>query len=64
MNIKYSEIFADIKSYSSNRRKCGLTNGIGTIWKTVSGNLDASEGQYFNDCINKIETLNWLFIKN
>lgn len=54
VNLKYSEILADTKNYHTNRRKRGLINGLGSIWKSISGNLDASDGEYFNDCIDKI----------
>lgn len=50
---KYREIMADTQSYKF-RTKRGIINGIGTIWKTITGNLDASDGEYFNDCIDKI----------
>lgn len=37
------------------RHKRGILNGIGTIWKAITGNLDASDGEYFNQCIDKLE---------
>ena len=51
-NLKYKEIMADTPNYYRNKR--GLINGVGTLWKTISGNLDASDGEYFNDCIEKV----------
>lgn len=53
VNLKFSEIMADTKNYNP-RKKRGILNGIGTIWKSITGNLDASDGEYFNECINKI----------
>lgn len=37
------------------RYKRGILNGIGSIWKTIAGNLDAADGEYFNSCIDKLE---------
>lgn len=53
IELKYNEIFAGTQKYNS-RRKRGILNGIGSIWKSITGNLDASDGEYYNDCINKI----------
>jgi len=53
VNLKYKEIISDTKNYAY-REKRGLVNGIGSIWKAITGNLDASDGEYFNDCIEKI----------
>lgn len=50
IELKYEEIMA-----GTDRQKRGLINGLGTIWKSITGNLDSTDGQYFNDCINKIE---------
>lgn len=44
-----------IQLETSRRYKRGILNGIGSIWKAISGNLDAADGEYFNDCINKLE---------
>ncbi|XP_050518951.1 uncharacterized protein LOC126893054 [Diabrotica virgifera virgifera] len=44
---------ADTKQYAF-REKRGLINGIGSIWKSITGNLDSSDGEYFNECTNKI----------
>uniref|UniRef100_A0A6P7GY14 Uncharacterized protein LOC114348240 n=1 Tax=Diabrotica virgifera virgifera TaxID=50390 RepID=A0A6P7GY14_DIAVI len=54
-NLKYKEISSDTVPYNK-RLKRGLVNGIGTIWKSITGNLDASDGEYFNKCINKINS--------
>lgn len=53
VNLKYKEITADTKKYEFRQRR-GLFNGVGTVWKTLTGNLDASDGEYFNDCIEKV----------
>lgn len=37
------------------RFKRGILNGVGSIWKAITGNLDASDGEYFNQCIDKLE---------
>lgn len=44
-----------IQLETSYRYKRGILNGIGSIWKAITGNLDAADGEYFNDCINKFE---------
>lgn len=46
---KFSEILVDTK-----RQKRGLVNGIGTFFKAITGNLDAEDGQFFTDSINKL----------
>lgn len=53
VNVKYKEITADSKNYA-NRQRRRILNNIGSVWKTITGNLAASDGEYFNDCINKI----------
>lgn len=41
---------------SSHRVKRGWINGIGTIFKTVIGTLDANDVKYYDESINKIMT--------
>lgn len=53
VSLKFKEIFAGTSKYN-NRQKRGVFNGIGTVWKSITGNLDASDGEYFNNCINKV----------
>lgn len=53
VSLKYKEIFADTMKYHFRKRR-GILNGLGTIWKSITGNLDASDGEYFNECINKV----------
>lgn len=53
ISLKFKEIFAGTRRYTK-RQKRGLINGIGAIWKSITGNLDASDGEYFNNCINKV----------
>lgn len=50
---KLKEITADTKKYEF-RSKRGLINGIGSIFKSITGNLDSSDGEYYNECIDKI----------
>lgn len=45
----------NIQLETSHRQKRGILNGLGSIWKAISGNLDASDGEYFSDCIDKLE---------
>ena len=44
-----------IQLETQRRYKRGILNGVGSIWKAISGNLDAADGEYFNDCIDKLE---------
>lgn len=46
---KFEEVFLGTKRY-----KRGILNGIGTIFKSITGNLDASDGEYYSNCINKL----------
>nr|CAI5848062.1 unnamed protein product [Callosobruchus analis] len=53
VNTKYEELTLGTKNYDL-RQKRGIFNGLGTVWKLITGNLDATDGQYFSDCIDKI----------
>lgn len=44
---------SDTKSYA-HRNKRGILNGVGTVWKSITGNLDSTDGEYFNNCIDKL----------
>lgn len=46
---KFEEAYLDTKRY-----KRGILNGIGSIFKSITGNLDAEDGQYYTDSINKL----------
>ena len=50
---KFEEIDVDVSTKPRKRR--GLINAAGTVWKYITGNLDSSDGEYYNNCINKIE---------
>ena len=49
IRTKFDEIYLDTKRY-----KRGILNGIGTIFKSITGNLDAEDGEYYSNCINKL----------
>lgn len=53
VNLKFKEITTETKKYELRARR-GLINGIGSIFKSITGNLDSSDGDYYNECINKI----------
>jgi hypothetical protein len=53
VKLKFKETTADTKRYNF-RTKRGLFNGVGTVWKSITGNLDASDGEYYNECIEKV----------
>jgi hypothetical protein len=42
LDNKFSEILLE----TPGRSKRGILNGLGSIWKTLTGNLDASDGEY------------------
>jgi len=50
---KFEEVELDVST--NPRKKRGLVNAAGSIWKFITGNLDASDGEYFSNCIHKIE---------
>lgn len=47
------EKFEEI-SFNTRRFKRGLLDGVGSIFKSITGNLDADDGQFFTDSINKL----------
>jgi hypothetical protein len=49
LDNKFSEILLE----TPGRSKRGILNGLGSIWKTLTENLDASDGEYYDQCINK-----------
>lgn len=51
---KFDEIEFTTNPYS-NRKRRGLVNGIGSIFKSITGNLDSADGEYYEQCINKLE---------
>lgn len=53
VNQKLKEVTGVTKDFRF-RTKRGLINGIGSIFKSITGNLDSSDGDYYNECINKI----------
>lgn len=54
IDLKIQEIQMDTKPYFL-RQKRGLINGLGSVWKAITGNLDASDGEYYEASINKLE---------
>lgn len=45
-----------INKQKSRRIKRGLINGLGSIFKAITGNLDANDGQHFEDLIQKLNS--------
>lgn len=50
---KFEEVELDTNTRP--RRKRGLINAVGSVFKFLTGNLDSTDGEYYNNCINKIE---------
>lgn len=50
INEKLKGILFDTK-----RSKRGLINGLGSIFKSITGNLDSTDGEYYTSCINRIK---------
>lgn len=46
---KTSGIYMEIKWFKS-----GILDGAGTLFKTITGNLDVYNGEYFTNGINKL----------
>lgn len=44
LSLKFEEISTD-----TNRYKRGLINGLRSIWKSITGNFDESDGEYYSD---------------
>lgn len=40
---------------NDNRKKRGLINGIGTVFKTITGNLDASDSERYEKILNHLK---------
>lgn len=55
INQEIKEKLDEITLNTPSRFKRGLVNGLGSLWKIISGNLDASDGEYYNNCINNLE---------
>lgn len=55
INMEIKEKISEVQLTTTNRYKRGLINGLGSFWKLLTGNLDASDGEYYNDCINRLE---------
>lgn len=51
IELNYNIAFDDT---SKTRFRLGLKNGVGSIFMAITGNLDASDGWYYNECMNKI----------
>jgi hypothetical protein len=51
LDNKFSEILLE----TPERSKRGILNDLGSIWKTLTGNLDASDGEYYDQCMDKLE---------
>lgn len=51
IHIKFNEIMSE----TSIRTKRGIINGLGSLWKAITGNLDSEDGEYYDECIDKLE---------
>lgn len=50
------QLHPDIFERNVNRNKRGLINVLGSVFKFVSGNLDASDGERYNAAIKELQT--------
>lgn len=50
------QIHPEILNVETNRTKRGLFNAIGSVFKFVSGNLDAGDGEKYDNAINELKT--------
>lgn len=53
---KVYEILPIENIYRNSRIKRGLINGLGSVFKAITGNLDASDGERFEDLIQKLSS--------
>ena len=54
LNFNCEQLTDKIKILHSHRNKRGITNGLGAILKTLTGNLDANDGRKYNELFEKI----------
>lgn len=43
--MKFKKEQTDTKRYSTNKKKRGPINGLGSNWKSISDSLDTSDGE-------------------
>lgn len=56
LKSKLSQLETKLDSFTPlNRRKRGLINGLGTLVKTISGNMDASDAKEIDDKFNNLK---------
>lgn len=58
LEYKISETHKKLRqviSLSNTREKRGLINGLGTIWKSITGNLDQSDADKYDTAIQNIK---------
>lgn len=51
-----NEKFNNIKAHSNKRQKRGLINGLGSIVKSITGNLDADDGKRYDKILNHMQS--------
>lgn len=58
LNVLQERVNSEINQIipRSDRIKRGLINALGSVFKTISGNLDASDGERYNTLINNLQT--------
>lgn len=55
LNVKVRKILSHLQSLEPNRSKRGLVDGLGSVIKSITGNLDYSDAVKFNDAIKVLE---------
>lgn len=55
LNAKLVTISNELESFEHSRHRRGLVDGLGSIIKTISGNLDASDAIKYNNAIKLIQ---------
>lgn len=58
LSYKLAKIRSQLKTLEPNRSKRGLVDGIGSIIKSITGNLDHTDAQTYNNAIRLLETNN------
>lgn len=50
------EMFSSLHQFPSNRKRRGVFNGLGTVFKSITGNLDSEDGKRFDEAISMLKS--------
>lgn len=55
LKFKLNSVFQQLKSFEINRVKRGLVDGLGSVIKSITGNLDYVDAQHYNKAIKDLQ---------